>query len=937
MPVAYRSHTLRPTGAPGDVGGSSLACPTPAGATVGDVLVAFVSRSQTSASATAVTASGWTSAAFYPGATGPDRMLAAVLWRAVTVSEPGSHTFTTVGATATDQFSIHCYALSGADTTNPIMAGPALTTAAGGAGSNCTAPSLTLPSAGMLLCWYGLPHWAPGTGSSFTPPAGMTERIDNDPGSWLQCASYTESRAAGATGTRTAVYSATPAGPPRGVSVAIREGSSAPTAPTVDAGADVTTVTGGTFARTATELANGATISSRAWTIVSGPAGAGTTIGTAAALSWSPTVVGTYVLRYTATNSAGTGTDDVTVTVVDPPPASAIPTLVPGQSATAITPNGAASVDLPSPATAGNLVVFAFGGDKSMGALTMTSAGPWTKTVELGTGDSTLYLAWKTATGGEQTITGTLATAAAGGRAWVGEYTATGGAWLVAALATNPTSGVAGTTWSTGTTGAATASGLGLALWSVDTAEGLGTPTYSDNFLPRFTEPGDPVTSRGGLWVAEREVLAGATATSTLSRPDAVQPDQMAGALVVFAREAPNRALTSAWLGIDTVLARTSGEAGDTVRVAFSTTSGMSGPVYSASATPDSRGTTRHAIPAGLAPNTAHWYQVERGGTLVGAPRAFRTLPAEGATSWSFGFASCRDHIADAPILADAVTRGVSLFVQHGDIHYRDITTNSEATFHAAYDELHTRTQFNALLAGTPTTYTWSDHDGPVDATSAARPAAQSVYRARVPHPPLPSTAGIHHTFRVGRVRFIVLDTRSYASPATNTDGASKTKIGTEQRTWLQGLLAAPDTPLTMIVSAEGWIGGADSGQDHWGLYQTERSLIGGWISASATRCVMLCGDAHMLAYDDGRNAVGGVTVWHAAALARSGSVKGGPYSGGTLAGSGQYGYVEIADTGSQIAATYRGIRSDTSVWNTHTVTVATPVGPEPGRALLAA
>lgn len=87
------------------------------------------------------------------------------------------------------------------------------------------------------------------------------------------------------------------------------------TAPTVGAGTDATIDQFGTFSRTATESANGATITSRAWTVQSGPNQVGATLGTAAALSWSPTVGGSYVLRYSATNSVGTGTDDVSVTV----------------------------------------------------------------------------------------------------------------------------------------------------------------------------------------------------------------------------------------------------------------------------------------------------------------------------------------------------------------------------------------------------------------------------------------------------------------------------------------------------------------------------------------------------------------------------------------------------------------------------------------------
>lgn len=56
---------------------------------------------------------------------------------------------------------------------------------------------------------------------------------------------------------------------------------------TLSAGADASMAAGGTFSRTATEP-TGVTITSRAWTIVSGPLGTGTTIGTAAALSWVP-------------------------------------------------------------------------------------------------------------------------------------------------------------------------------------------------------------------------------------------------------------------------------------------------------------------------------------------------------------------------------------------------------------------------------------------------------------------------------------------------------------------------------------------------------------------------------------------------------------------------------------------------------------------------
>ncbi len=71
-----------------------------------------------------------------------------------------------------------------------------------------------------------------------------------------------------------------------------------------------------------------------------------------------------------------------------------------------------------------------------------------------------------------------------------------------------------------------------------------------------------------------------------------------------------------------------------------------------------------------------------------------------------------------------------------------------------------------------------------------------------------------------------------------------------------------------------------------------------------ADRLVMLSGDAHMVALDDGTNSDysstggAGFPVLHGAALDRPGGVKGGPYSDGTFPGAGQFGLIDVADNG---------------------------------------
>lgn len=102
------------------------------------------------------------------------------------------------------------------------------------------------------------------------------------------------------------------------VDVTVTDVAPGPAVPVVDAGADITITLGQTLTRTATATG---TPTSWAWTITAGPAGVSSTIGTAAALSWTPTSPGTYVLSVTATNATGTSDPDtLTVTVLAPPP-----------------------------------------------------------------------------------------------------------------------------------------------------------------------------------------------------------------------------------------------------------------------------------------------------------------------------------------------------------------------------------------------------------------------------------------------------------------------------------------------------------------------------------------------------------------------------------------------------------------------------------------
>jgi hypothetical protein len=192
------------------------------------------------------------------------------------------------------------------------------------------------------------------------------------------------------------------------------------------------------------------------------------------------------------------------------------------------------------------------------------------------------------------------------------------------------------------------------------------------------------------------------------------------------------------------------------------------------------------------------------------------------------------------------------------------------------------------------------------------------AYRTVVPHYPLVGDdAPIRQAFTIGRVRVIMTDTRSARSPASAVDDETKTMLGADQLAWLeQELSAAADAyPLMVWVNAVPWISAATPGGDDWSGYATERAEIADFIvQHDIDGLVMVSGDAHMVAIDDGTNSdfstagTDGFPVLQAAALDRPGHVKGGPYSEGAYPGGGQFGLIEVDDTGGdEITVTLSG------------------------------
>jgi phosphodiesterase/alkaline phosphatase D-like protein len=325
-----------------------------------------------------------------------------------------------------------------------------------------------------------------------------------------------------------------------------------------------------------------------------------------------------------------------------------------------------------------------------------------------------------------------------------------------------------------------------------------------------------------------------------------------------------------------------------------------------------------------LKPGSLYVYRM---GEEPDAPEGrFRTFPDK-PSSFRFAYGACAATGSDHPVFETIRKLDPLFFMNIGDFHYENIGEPNPDRFRKAYDRILASPRQSALYRSTAFAYMWDDHDfGPNDSdrTSPARTQARQVYREYVPHYPLIAGDGdrpIYQAFSVGRVRFILTDLRSerLGRKEEQPKGEVKSMMGEEQKQWFkQELLSARQHhPLIFWVSSVPWITTSGAG-DSWNGYRGERRELANFIAENKiSGVVILAGDAHMLAADDGTNSdfsdskQAPIPVLHAAPLDRPGRLKGGPYSAGAYSpettGNGCFGLVDVEDKGSEIIVRYSG------------------------------
>jgi phosphodiesterase/alkaline phosphatase D-like protein len=290
----------------------------------------------------------------------------------------------------------------------------------------------------------------------------------------------------------------------------------------------------------------------------------------------------------------------------------------------------------------------------------------------------------------------------------------------------------------------------------------------------------------------------------------------------------------------------------------------------------------------------------------------------------------------------------LDMFIHMGDLHYRNdfpwlgLKEDYLDDYRENYDLVMNQSNQRNLYQNIPLAYIWDDHDygtNDSDGNYALKYTASQAYREQVPSYPLVETlnktqgkGAIYQSFAIGRVRFIMTDSRFYQDDINPTE-PNKTILGNEQKAWLyeQLLLGKKQQinqqeALTIWINSIPWIGDKDDPETKsWNKFSRERTEIANFIkNNNIDNLMMISGDAHMLAIDDGTletansYATGGggsFPVIQVAALDSRGSYKGGPYNGeqyivdsdvksknGAIKGKGQWGVFNFIDYGNKIA-----------------------------------
>jgi hypothetical protein len=360
----------------------------------------------------------------------------------------------------------------------------------------------------------------------------------------------------------------------------------------------------------------------------------------------------------------------------------------------------------------------------------------------------------------------------------------------------------------------------------------------------------------------------------------------------------------------------------------------------------------------GLTADTSYYYRIRDNGTPDDAwVGRFRTHPGPGG-NFSFilsgdqgtqpnfpgtGDVLAPTRLSNAPVLATIghhssnPTFGVYL----GDIDYYDIGSGVHvpnhdlATYYRQWDDTFLQSNMQEWIKSMAFVYMWDDHDfGPNNSNrdSPGRDNALQAYRDRFPSYVTDTDSGAcYQTWVIGRVRFIMSDTRANRDPQDNPDGPTHTMLGSDQLAWTLDILDTAEEDFLIWLMPTPWrkptLDGWSSG------YRYEQAIIANKLIERewSDRMIMVTADIHANGICLGENNPdGGFPEFLVGPVdATPAGMDAAPwYPDGFQGERYQYCVVDVEDTGTAISATVTFYR-ESDVWRTVTIT-AGDVGPGP-------
>jgi phosphodiesterase/alkaline phosphatase D-like protein len=256
----------------------------------------------------------------------------------------------------------------------------------------------------------------------------------------------------------------------------------------------------------------------------------------------------------------------------------------------------------------------------------------------------------------------------------------------------------------------------------------------------------------------------------------------------------------------------------------------------------------------GLAPATTYEYRLAVDCLVDPLSKGVaRTVPTPSTTGRiMFAFGADLDG-RPYPGLTNVSGRNPDFMIFGGDNVYADAApaATTTAEYYAKYRNQWGEAFFRQFTARVPSVMMWDDHEivndwsgGQAGRYLQARPAFDAYQGS---HNPAPRVAGnTYFALRAGPADVYVLDTRSFRSPNSATDDASKTMLGATQKADVKSWLLASTAPFKFIVSSVPFSDFGTTNNDSWRGFTTERAELFRFIRDNSIRGVVLVsGDQH--------------------------------------------------------------------------------------------